>query len=211
MTSSAPSTPTPPRRKRSEQKREALVVAAHEVLARDGISGASVRAVAAQADVSVGTVLYHFDGGLEELQRLALERVMETLYARRLKVVAGQGSVASKLAAMIQMGVPDVIDEDLASIYCALPQIREDALLAAAHRDLVERQVSLYRSLIEIGVEAGECTASSSEDDIARSIVALEDANDLYPLLGLECGGGHARRRRVRSYAELALGVSLPE
>ncbi|MDR2254975.1 MAG: TetR family transcriptional regulator [Arthrobacter sp.] len=204
----------PPRRQRSGDKREALVAAAREVVARDGIAGASVRAVAAQAEVSVGTVLYHFEGGLEELQQLALERVMEQLYAGRLKILAGPGSVVAKLSAMVELGVPDEIDEDLASVYFTLPQLRENPLRAAAHRELVERQVSLYRSLIEIGVELGEFRAEEVEaaggaDDVARTVVALEDANDLYPLLGLEAGGGAARRRRVRRYLSLALGAQI--
>lgn len=214
-TKNAKPTAATPRRQRSGDKREALVSAAREVVARDGIAGASVRAVAAQAEVSVGTVLYHFEGGLGELQQLALERVMEQLYAGRLKVLAGPGTVLAKLRAMVELGVPDVIDEDLASVYYTLPQLRDHPVRAAAHRELVERQVSLYRSLIEIGAEAGEVDpgaleAAGGPEDVARTVVALEDANDLYPLLGLEAGGGEARRRRVRRYLELALGVALP-
>ncbi len=214
-TKNAKPTSSMQRRQRSGDKREALVSAAREVVARDGIAGASVRAVAAQAEVSVGTVLYHFEGGLEELQQLALERVMEQLYAGRLRILAGPGSVLSKLRSMVALGVPDVIDEDLASVYYSLPQLRENPLRAAAHRELVERQVSLYRSLIDIGAELGEVSrealeAAGGPDDVARTVVALEDANDLYPLLGLEAGGGEARRRRVRRYLELALGVTLP-
>lgn len=196
--------------RRSGSKREALVEAAREVVARDGLAGASVRAVAAEASVSVGTVLYHFEGGIEELQRLALARVMDALYLRRLRVVAGAGDMASKLANLVELGVPDEIDADLASIYSSIAQVRADPLLAAAHRELVDRQVSLYLSLLQVGVEDGVIGDGVPVQDVARNIVALEDAYDLYPLLGLDCGGGSERRRRVRGYIELALGLVLP-
>ena len=64
----------------------------------------------------------------------------------------------------------------------------------------------LYRALIEIGAGTGEFVLASPPGMIARNLVALEDAYDLYPLAGdptprEEC------RASVRSYAELALGL----
>lgn len=194
----------------STPTRDAVLLAAERVISRDGFTAVSVRSVAAEAEVSVGTVMYHFEGGLDQVRRLALTRVMEALVDRRLKVLIRPGDVASKLAALIELGVPDTIDADLRSVYAALPQAMSDPDVTAAHRDLVQRQVGLYQQLLEVGVETGELPADSAVEDVAPNIVALEDAYDLYPLIGLECGGGAERRRRVRGYVETALGVSLP-
>ena len=52
------------------------------------------------------------------------------------------------------------------------------------HRALTERQIMLYRALIEIGAGTGEFVLASPPGMIARNLVALEDAYDLYPLAG---------------------------
>jgi DNA-binding transcriptional regulator YbjK len=187
-----------------------VLLAAERVISRDGLGAVSVRSVAAEAEVSVGTVMYHFDGGLDQVRQLALIRVMEALIDRRLKLLIRPGSLASKLAAMIEIGVPDTISTDLRSVYASLPQAMDDPHVAAAHRDLVQRQVALYQQLLEVGVETGELADSIAVEDVARNIVALEDAYDLYPLIGLDLGGGARRRALVRGYVESALGVSLP-
>lgn len=55
---------------------ERILDAAVAVLAREGVAGVSMRAVARQADVAVGLANYHFDGKLS-LICAALERIGE--------------------------------------------------------------------------------------------------------------------------------------
>jgi len=64
------------RRKGSEEtRREEILRAAYDVAARQGLQALTLRAVAARADVSHGTVLFHFKRK-HELQRGLLERVL---------------------------------------------------------------------------------------------------------------------------------------
>lgn len=196
---------------KSSQRREEILQAAFQVMSTAGLSNTTVRAVAQQAGCSVGTVLYHFDGGIEQLQKLTLSTVMEELYESRLQIVASDQSASQKLARMVQVGVPDTISENLAAIYASIPAVRQDPVLAEQHRNVVEKQVSLYRSVITTGTETELTLPQDADaDDVARNIVALEDAYDLYPQIGLEVGGGPERRRRVRHYIQLALSVQLP-
>ena len=63
-------------RKASEEtRREDILRAAYDVAARQGLEALTLRAVAARADVSHGTVLFHFKRK-HELQRSLLERVL---------------------------------------------------------------------------------------------------------------------------------------
>ena len=58
-----------------ETRREDILRAAYDVAARQGLEALTLRAVAARADVSHGTVLFHFKRK-HELQRGLLERVL---------------------------------------------------------------------------------------------------------------------------------------
>ena len=74
---------------------------------------------------------------------------------------------------------------------------------------LVERQVMLFRTLIEIGQALGEFDPVFPSDEIARCVVALEDSFGFYPLIGLSPPRtmllGH-----IRDYVELTLRCTLP-
>ena len=199
---------SPPRTSKADGRRRELIAAASRVLLRGGAGTASVRAVADEAQVSVGSVLYYFDS-FDELLRQTMENVLEEFYGRRLKVIAAPGSPAQRLARMIELGVPDEISEDLGLLYGSLAFARTNPQLQPLHRSIVERQVDLYRTLIEVGAESGDFGLQSPAEVIARNLVALEDAYDLYALVGIALGG-EQRRAQVRSYAELALGCRLP-
>jgi AcrR family transcriptional regulator len=58
-----------------EKRREAILRAAYDVAARQGLEALTIRAVAARADVSHGTVLFHFKRKHELVSGL-LDRVM---------------------------------------------------------------------------------------------------------------------------------------
>ena len=68
------------RRRRGEQRRNALLLATLAVIERDGVAGVSHRAVAAEADVSVASTTYHF-ATLDDLLVAALGSAAEDLAA----------------------------------------------------------------------------------------------------------------------------------
>lgn len=193
----------------SSNRKAELVQAAQEIITNQGSHAVTVRAIASQAGVSAGTVLYHFPDGIAQIRYEAIQRVLSRMYDDRLAIVASSHSAEQKLLKLIIIGVPEIIGPDLASIYFDLPKAHQDEQLAAAHRDLVERQVGLYRSVIHSAQEAARMDTAIDADEVARNIVALEDAYDLYPLIGMECGGVTARRQRIINYVQLALDVTL--
>ena len=196
-----------PQGTKAELRRQQLVAATARVVRRGGVDTASVRAVAEEAQVSVGSVLYYFES-FDELLRQCMANVLEEFYSNRLRVIAAPGTAAQRLAKMIELGVPDEITEDLSLLYETVA-IARNSPLQQLHLSIVERQVDLYRTLIDVGTESGEFVPRSPAGVIAQNLIALEDAYDLYPLIGVPMTGPE-RRSNVRSYAELALGCELP-
>jgi DNA-binding transcriptional regulator YbjK len=90
------------RRMRGEQRRTELLRATLAVIERDGVAGVSHRAVAAEADVSVASITYHF-ATLDDLLIAALTWAAEDLAAE----LHGRGSElgarpADELARLIE-------------------------------------------------------------------------------------------------------------
>ncbi len=63
---------------KADERRRRLVVAARRVLARSGVAGSTLRAVATEAEVALGTVHYAFPSK-EQLLRAVLEDVVEEI------------------------------------------------------------------------------------------------------------------------------------
>ncbi|MFJ8894201.1 TetR family transcriptional regulator [Leifsonia sp. NPDC102414] len=192
---------------RQAKRREELVTATRKVARERGIAATNVRAVAAEAEVSAGAVLYYFPS-FDELMFAAVEGVVEEFYERRRTIAERHDDPRDRIVALVEAGVPDVISDDLRIVYECIPLLREQPQFKPLHRSIVERQVMLYRTTIEIGAGLGTFRLASDAAVIARNLVALEDAYDLYPLIGVDLDRAQSRRN-VLSYAELALGCDL--
>jgi AcrR family transcriptional regulator len=189
---------------RHAHRRAQLVSATRRVARSRGIGATNVRAVAAEAEVSAGSVLYYFPS-FDELMLAAVEGVVEEFYEQRRRLAEERSDPWDRIVALVEAGVPDVVGEDLRIVYESIALLRQHPEHKPLHRSIVERQVMLYRTTIEIGAGIGAFHPVTDAAVIARNIVALEDAYDLYPLIGLDLDREECRRN-VLSYAELALG-----
>lgn len=68
-------------RRLDPERRSRIIDATLEVIARDGVSGATHRRIAAVADVPLGSMTYHFDG-IEHLLKEAFTRFAWSISAR---------------------------------------------------------------------------------------------------------------------------------
>jgi AcrR family transcriptional regulator len=187
------------------ERRDEIIQAFWRVARANPRRSINVRAVAAEAEMSPANVLHYFST-LDELQMTAMRGAMEQFAEQRQAILDLPESATARIFAMIEAGVPDRISDELRQVYESVALLSEYPEYRPVHRALTERQIMLYRALIEIGAGTGEFTLASPPGMIARNLVALEDAYDLYPLAGdptprEEC------RASVRSYAELALGL----
>lgn len=192
-------------RRRSE-RRDDIIRAFWRVARSRPRRSINVRAVAAEAEMSPANVLHYFTS-LDELQMTALVGAQEEFLVKRRRILDRRESAIARISAMIDAGVPDHISDELRQVYESVAILAAHPEYVPAHRALTEQQIMLYRSLIEIGEGTGEFTLASPPGHIARNLVALEDAYDLYPLVG-DTTPREECREAVRSYAELALGVT---
>lgn len=153
-------------------------------------------------------MLYYFPS-MDALATTALDGVMEEFYERRKVLTELPLSATDRLALLIQGGIPEVVSDELKWVYANNASVIENPSLQALHRSLTERQVMLFRTLIEIGRAVGEFEPVHPSDEIARCIVALEDSFGFYPLIGMTPPRA-VLLQHIRDYAELSLRCSLP-
>ncbi len=91
-------TQTDGRRLRGEQRRQQLIDAALTVLARDGLSGFTHRAVAAEAGVALASATYHFQG----IDDLAVSAILEATddFVRSIRERSDGTSISGYAAAL---------------------------------------------------------------------------------------------------------------
>lgn len=160
-----------------------------------------------EANVSPATVLYYFESK-EELFHGAISSILEEFYERRLRIIERSDDARVRLVTMIYEGIPDRVPEEMrvllevTSMAPSMPQLQPYLM------SIVEKQVNLYFTIIEIGAGLGVFRPTPNSFTVARNLIALEDAYDLYPVFGMNQNRQDVRDG-VLSYAELALSVDL--
>ncbi|MGO3885941.1 MAG: hypothetical protein ACTJHU_06545, partial [Mycetocola sp.] len=112
-----------------------------------------------------------------------------------------------QILTLIDAGIPDDAGPEIRVVYESIAFLQEKPQYKPIHRSIVDRQVSLYRDVITSGTATGEFTPRQPIPAIAANIVALEDAYDLYPLIGFDTPTAEFRANTV-GYAALALGIT---
>lgn len=188
--------------------REALLAAARAVALEEGLTAVTVRSVAKRAKVSPGSVIYHF-AAFDELVLEAVDGTLRLFTQQRIDLAEQVTDVRERISAFIALGLPLEIDDDVRLVYEALAFVRNRPALAYACRSVVESQVQVYLTTIEIGTRLGDFAPVMRPLVIAQHLVALEDAYDLYPILGLPQDRRQIRENTV-AVAEMLLGTELP-
>lgn len=95
---------SPSRRSRryDPQRKEHILAAAMAVITEHGIAGTSHRAVAAAADVPLGSLTYHF-AGLDDLVATALERMVGRMARTMRERLADVGTTADLVSAITDL------------------------------------------------------------------------------------------------------------
>lgn len=192
---------------KSQQRKQHLVDAASRVISERGFAGTSVRAVAEQAQVSAGSVLYHFDS-FDHLVEAAVRGAVEEMVDHRRKLAEVHTDPVDRLRATIEAGIPETISDDLKVVYQASAGLRENYRYRQIMALLLERQVGLYQTVIEVGIALGAFVPRLDVNVIADNLVALEDAYDLY-LLDPENWQRDRYLQNTLRFAELALDCEL--
>jgi DNA-binding transcriptional regulator YbjK len=188
------------------RRRRELVAATSKLVARKGLGSVRLRDVADAAGVTSGAVLYYYDG-LDELFTAAYDRAVERFCRDREEAVAGLEDAAARLAAAVRLGVPGGPDDAEIRLLYELEAVAfrspECAALMAAY---IERQVAMYASILDVGAAVGRLQLTAGARSIARNIVALEDGQGLYVLLGRDTAADV--EARILDYVATATGLT---
>ncbi|KAB1653405.1 TetR family transcriptional regulator [Pseudoclavibacter chungangensis] len=192
---------------KSAQRKRDLLEATTRIIGERGLAAVSVRAIAEQADVSAGSVLYHFES-IDQLVEAAVQGTIAEFIDSRRRLSEGYRDPVARLRATIEAGIPAHISADLRILYEASAVVREQAKFRLGMTLLLERQVGLYATIIEVGAASGVFRPRMDVTTIAENLVALEDAYDLY-LLDPENWQRERYLQNTYRFAELALDCDL--
>ena len=143
--------------RRAEARRYEILRAASKVFRERGYAAASMREIAAEADLSPGNLYHYFAGKVEILyfcQDRALDRMLSALKTAR---ESGAPAV-EQMSAVIRAHLNCMLDELEGSTAHLQVEALPDELRSRiiAKRDRYERAV---RRLVEAGIESGEFAA----------------------------------------------------
>ena len=165
-----------------------------------------LRDVADATGLTSAAVLYYYDGGLDDLFTAAYDRAIERFCRQRERTIADVADPAQRLAAAIRMAIPSGRDDHEIRLLYELEAVAfrhsECAALMSAY---IERQVALYTAILEIGAATGAFTLTHDARTIARNLVALEDGQGLYVVMGRDDPA--EVERRILDYLAAATGV----
>jgi DNA-binding transcriptional regulator YbjK len=168
------------------RRRRELVSATSKLVAAKGLTGVRLRDVADAAGLTSGAVLYYYDG-LDDLFTAAYDLGVQRYCEQREAQVARADAPAARLRVAVELGVPSGTDDQVTKMLYELEGVAlrstECAALMAAY---VERQVTMYTSILEVGVSNGEMTLAAPVRGVARNIIGLEDGHGMYVLVGRE-------------------------
>jgi TetR/AcrR family transcriptional regulator, transcriptional repressor of bet genes len=158
----------------AEVRREQILRAAFEVAARDGIAGLTVRAVAAEAEISHALILFHF----ERKERLLHELLEWLLQTTALIVVseeiAGLPGAADRLHALLQQEMARLADDPRRSRLFFEFWVRgaRDAQIRARIGRELDRYRAGFRSIMEELLLAEPATFAGATADGMAAMAA---------------------------------------
>lgn len=200
------------------QRRRVLAEAVWTVIRRDGFDAASVRAVAAEAGLSAGSVR-HFFGTQNELHIFAMEELSRDIGARiRARFEAGRpdgtpprGSRARELAAET-LGVLLPHDEQTRLLYEAHMQFTIKALvqpaLAQVARQILGEIRQFAGAVISDLVELGAADPNLDIDTARNQLCAMLDGYALEMLVDPAAFEPGEPERNLRSFIDSLDGTT---
>ena len=163
-------------RKSNQQiRREELIDAAQDAVARKGLAAVQLRDIAQLAELTPGAILYYYDD-LRATQRYSVQRE---------QAIAEISSPALRLGTLLRMSAPTGPDDDELRILFEFDAMifRNPRYVEYARRYL-HRQVEMYRNVLQSGLDAGVFALRASATDTARNLLALEDSHGFSVLIG---------------------------
>jgi AcrR family transcriptional regulator len=154
---------------------ERIVDSAITVIARDGLDGLSIRRVAAEAGVAIGTVQHHYPTRAE----LVLAALQRTAHRQQVRAIAAprEPSVLATLVTRLALLLPhDDASREEAIVWVALAAAAaRDPLVGPDQRRIVAQTTSAIEALLDRAIQSGELPDGTDTSDLAeRTHVVVE-------------------------------------
>ena len=186
----------------SSERRALLIRAALRVIARHGVSGATTRAIVAEADMSLASFHYAFRSHSEMMTEL-IQYVVAGQTAAVLAVVPSGADVRSALMAGLDAFLDYVIGDP--GHEQVMQELLQHALRTPGFEELARDQYDRYRSAVAelLGAAAANAGVSWSipVDEVARIVVTVTDGVTLGWLADRDTEGA----RRILAFAAEAV------
>lgn len=187
--------------KRAAASRGALVRAASDVIRLKGLEGLRVREVATAAQMSPGSVLYHYPAN-EDLVLDVHRGAVEEYLAERRRVLSDFRDPSEALIALIRAGVPPFADEGVIRLLFELQALAaRDQRHAQLMTSLWTEEKDLYVTAIANGIAAGAFSIERPIGDVAAAILAAEDGLALHVVSNNSAISGERAVELVRQVA----------
>jgi DNA-binding transcriptional regulator YbjK len=189
------------RPKRQEERRAALIDATYRAGAERGLRALSLTDVAEKAGLTRGAVLYYYadlDALLVEAHAAGVARFCDERDAR----ISELDDPRAQLSIAIDAGLPSGADDALMRLLYEFDVLAGGSTL---HDELVQklylRQLATYRRVFGAGRAAGVFGPRLGDEQLAMTMVALEDAYGLHVVGGNALMTVDAARDAMRAVA----------
>jgi len=173
-----------------------IVDGAITVIARDGLDALSIRRVAAEAGVAIGTVQYHYPTRAE----LVLAGLQRTAHRQQVRAMATprEPAILATLVTRLAWLLPhDDASREEAIVWVALAAAAaRDPLVGPHQRRLVEQTISAIQALLDRAIQSGELPDNTDTTDLAERIHVVVEGY----LLHTAASAGVTSRRTERQF-----------
>ncbi|MFE0171975.1 TetR/AcrR family transcriptional regulator [Streptomyces sp. NPDC059002] len=192
------------RRKDQEARRAQLSEAAERALLSRGLEGLRLRDVAQEAGVTPAAVLYYYED-LDALMYETFQQGIERFCQAREQAAARHDDAREQLRDCIHHGVATGPQDRLPRLLFEYwPRTLRDPKAASLDSVFVERQISVYQSILILGASQGHFVLAEPARLVAANFVALEDGYQMHVLAGRR--SPHEVITALYSYARAATG-----
>jgi AcrR family transcriptional regulator len=175
-----------PKEVNHDQRREELLEAVWRVIARAGMEGATMRAIAKETGWSTG-VLAHYFGDKDDIIGSALRLAYERIAARwdaKLEGLSGIAALHELVLDNLPLDEERELETKLLLNYWSRVIRGHDGTPTPRRRGPL--LIDLLAQLVAEGQEAGEIRSDEAPDDIAERLLGLIDGFSLHALLNRE-------------------------
>ncbi|WP_425441421.1 TetR family transcriptional regulator C-terminal domain-containing protein [Ruegeria halocynthiae] len=163
-------------RESAEYRREALILATLDLIAEMGVRGATVRGIAARANVTQGLIRHYFSSK-EDLVQAAYEHHMNTLTDQTASY-SGKGNALSRLSNFVDASLrPPIVDSSAVALWAGfLNKVQHDPKMQRIH----QRTYNYFRDHLETLIVAAlqECGRSVEASEATQLAIACNAVID---------------------------------